>query len=247
MKKASFFLLLVALSTLLNFGCSSIDMIDASTPEGAYQLAEAYEKDERYDEAVQRYQEVRTKFPYSKLATQAELKVGDVHYKREAYAEAQGAYQLFKDFHPKHPQIDYVTFRLAMSYYMQLPSTIDRDLSLADKAILYFDEVGSSYPNSQYVKEAKEKREDALKRLAQKELYVADFYFKREVHDSSLLRYEGLLKKYPNLGYDARALIGAARSAKALGEKERANQHFQKLISLYPGSDEAKNAKDEFN
>ncbi len=228
-------------------GCSSIDKIDTSTPEGAFQLAEAYEKDERYDEAVQKYQDVRTKFPYSKLATTAELKIADVNFKREAYGEAQASYQLFKDFHPKHPQIDYVTYRLAMSYFNQLPDSIDRDLSLADKAILYFDEVVNSYPKSEYVADSKREKEDALKRLAKKELYIADFYFKRAVTDSALQRYEHLLKVYPNLGFDARALYGAAISAQKLGEKERAQQHYQKLVSLYPGSDEAKNAKDDFN
>jgi outer membrane protein assembly factor BamD len=239
--------LFIFLQIGFQIGCSSIDKIDTSTPEGAFQLAEAYEKDERYDEAVQKYQDVRTKFPYSKLATTSELKIADVNYKREAYGEAQASYQLFKDFHPKHQQIDYVTYRLAMSYFNQLPDSIDRDLSLADKAILYFDEVINSYPKSEHVADSKAKKEDALKRLAQKEIYIADFYFKRAVNDSALQRYENLLKKYPNLGYDARALYGAAICAQKLGEKERAQQHYQKLVSLYPGSDEAKNAKDKFN
>jgi outer membrane protein assembly factor BamD len=247
MKNVSFMTVFALIFVLLTARCSSIDKIDASTPEGAFKLAEEYEKDERFDEAIQAYQDVRTKYPYSKLATQAELRIADVHFKREAYAEAQGSYQLFKDFHPKHPQVDYVTFRLAMSYFNQLPSSIDRDLSVADKAILYFDEVINSYPTSQYVAEAKSKREDSLKKLAEKEIYVANFYYKRDNYESALQRYEYLLSKYPNLGYDARALYGAGRSAKELGEKEKSQQHFQKLISLFPGSDEARKAKDEIH
>lgn len=226
--------------------CSSIDKIDASTPEGAYQLAEEYEKDERYDEAVTRYQEVRTKFPYSKFATMAELKTADVHFKREAFVEAQASYQLFKDFHPKHPQIDYVTFRLGLSYFNQLPSTIDRDLSVADKAILYFDEVSTSYPNSPHVAEAQAKKAAAIKMLAEKELYVADFYTKRKTYDSALLRYEYLLTTFPNSGLEPRALYGAARSAFETGEKDRGLQHYRKLTSLYPASAEAKQARNEF-
>ncbi|MCM2280299.1 MAG: outer membrane protein assembly factor BamD [Bdellovibrionaceae bacterium] len=236
----------LTLISSLAVGCSSIDKIDTSTPEGAYQLAEEYEKDERYDEAVQRFQEVRTKFPYSKLATAAELKIADVHYKREAFIEAQGAYQLFKDFHPKHAQIDYVTFRLAMSYFNQLPDTIDRDLSVADKAILYFDEVMTSYPTSAHAGEARDRKAAALKMLAEKELYVADFYMKRRTFESALKRYEYLLKTYPSSGLDARALYGAAKSAFELGEKDRALQHYRQLSSLYPSSSEAKQAKDDF-
>lgn len=245
MKKPGF-LAAPALVSALLIGCSSIDKIDTSTPEGAYQLAQEYERDERYDEAAQRFQEVRTKFPYSKFSTMAELKVADVHFKREAFVEAQAAYQLFKDFHPKHPQIDYVTFRLGLSYFNQLPSTIDRDLAVADKAILYFDEVTTSYPNSQYVAEAKEKKAAALRMLAEKELYIADFYMKRKTYDSALTRYEFLLKTYPNSGLDQRALYGAAKSAFETGEKDRGLQHYRKLTSLYPSSAEAKQAQGDF-
>lgn len=225
--------------------CSSIETRDVSTPEGAFKSAEDFEKDERFEEAIQKFSEVKNKFPYSRFAADAELKIADLHFKREAYPEAQGAYQLFKEFHPKHPQSDYVTFRLGLSYYNQLPPTPDRDLSLADKAILYFDETSNSYPNSPYAKEAREKREAALKMLAEKEIYIAKFYDKRKFWESSVTRYEQVLKSYPNLGYDAEALYGAAQSSFENGEKDRGLQHLKNLYSQYPSSNEAKKAKDE--
>jgi outer membrane protein assembly factor BamD len=237
---------LVGVNLGVNVGCSTTEKIDTSTPEGAFKVAEEFEKDERYEEAIQRYAEVKNKHPYSRFATMAELKIADVHFKREAFIEAQNAYQLFKEFHPKHPQADYVTFRLALSYFNQLPSRIDRDLSLADKAILYFDEVLNSYPNSQYAAEAREKRTAALKMLAGKEMYVGDFYAKKSQYDSALKRYETVLKNYPNLGFDPQALYGAAKSAFETGEKERGIQHAKNLYSLYPASDEAKRAKNDF-
>lgn len=229
----------------LAVGCSSKEKYDSSTPEGAFKQAEEYEKDERYDEAVAKYTDVKNKFPYSKLATEAELKIGDVHYLREAFVEAQSAYQLFKEFHPKHPRSDYVTFRLGMSYFNQLPSTIDRDLSVAEKSILYFDEVINSYSSSSHVAEAKKNRLAALKMLAEKEMYIANFYSKREKFDSALKRYETILKQYPNLGLDAQALYGAARCAIKAGEKERGQQHLKNLYSQFPNTDEARRAKND--
>ena len=227
--------------------CSSAEKFDTSTPEGAFKMGEEYEKDDRFEEAIAKFSDVKNKHPYSRFATLAELKIADIQFKRENYIEAQNAYQLFKDFHPKHPQIDYVTFRLGLSYFMQLPATIDRDLSLADKAILYFDETINSFPNSAYVAEAREKKQAALKMLAEKEMYVANFYYKRQKYDSALKRFEGLLKTYPNLGLDAEALFGAARSAYEIGEKERGSQYFKNLTSLYPDSSEARRAKNDFS
>ena len=227
-------------------GCSSAEKIDASTPEGAFKLGEEFEKDDRYEEAIARFSEVKNKYPYSRFSPLSELKIADIQYKRENYIEAQNAYLLFKDFHPRHPQIDYVTFRLAMSYFKQLPSTIDRDLTLAEKAILYFDETVASYPGSTHVAESRERKQDALKMLAEKEIYVAEFYIKEKQFDSALKRYEGMLRTYPGVGLDAKALYGAARCAFEIGEKERGRQHYRNLNSLHPGSDEAKRANNEF-
>ncbi len=225
-------------------GCSSSEK-KSDTAEGAYALAQDYDKDERYEEAIRRYQEVKNKFPYSKFATQSEMAIADVYFKQESFAEAQVAYQAFKDLHPKHPQIDYVTYRLALSFYNQLPSTVDRDLSLAQSTIQYFDEVVSRYPNSEYVKDSTEKKNATLKMLAGKEEYIADFYFKRENFDSALIRYENLLKKYPGLGFDAKALARAAVSAARAGEPDRSRKHLAELESKFPGSEELANAKKE--
>lgn len=235
------FCLLVA--ALLLTHCSSIDK-NTDTPEGAYAVAQEFDKDERYEEAIRRYQEIKNKFPYSKYATMAELAAADAYYKQESYPEAQVAYQSFKDLHPKHPQSDYVTYKLAMSFFSQLPPTIDRDLTISQNAILYFDELLAQYPNSSHVPEAKEKKAATLKMLAEKEEYIAHFYFVREKFDSALLRYEGLMRKYPGQGFDAIALAKAAISASKVGEQDKARRYLTELQKKFPNSDELEFAKD---
>jgi outer membrane protein assembly factor BamD len=230
--------LLVTLFTATAMLACSSDEKKADTAEGAYEIAKEFEKSERYEEAIRHYQEVKNKFPYSKYATLAELDLAETYFKQESYPEAQVAYQTFKELHPKHADIDYVTFRLAMSYYNQLPETIDRDLALTQNAMQYFDEVAVRYPNSKYVAEAKEKKADCLKKLAEKEDYIAHFYFIREMYDSALGRYEGLLKKYPQLGFDAEAMAHAAICAVKIGEMDRARAWINKLKAAFPGSSE---------
>lgn len=235
-----------AVTLVFAVGCATVEKYDVATPEGAFKQAEEFEKDERFEEAIQKFSDVKNKHPYSRFATESELRIADLHFKREAFIESAASYQLFREFHPKHPRTDYVTFRLGLSYFNQLPGTIDRDLTVADKAILYFDEVSNNYPSSEYVTEARAKRNEALHMLAEKEMYVANFYSKRQIYDSALKRYEFLIRTYPNQGFDAPALYGAAFSAFRSGEKERGEQHLKNLYSLYPSSDEAKRAKNEF-
>ncbi|HRK06240.1 MAG TPA: outer membrane protein assembly factor BamD [Pseudobdellovibrionaceae bacterium] len=231
---------------LILSACSSNEKFDTNTPEGLFKLAEEYEKDERYEDAVMKFSEVKNKHPYSRFATEAELRVADVQFKRESYIEAQHAYQTFKELHPKHSRIDYVTFRLGLSYFNQLPPTIDRDLSLADKAILYFDELTASFPKSEFVKEAQEKKLAAIKMLGDKELYIAQFYFKKKQYDSALGRYEGLLRNYPRYEQGALALLGAAQSAHHAGEMEKKQRFLRALYAQHPSSDEAGRARAEF-
>lgn len=213
-------ILLIISSLFLIISCASDDDKDGD-PEFLMKKAREYDKDERYEEALRRYNDVKNKFPYNKIATEAELAIADVYYKQESYIEAQGAYQVFRELHPKHPKVDYVVYRIGLSYFKQLPETIDRDLSVANQAIKSFDEFLRLYPQSEFVKEAKEQRVQALKMLGEKELYIGDFYKKKEKCLSATGRYQNLLKLYSGLGFDDKANKGLkACHGKDNGKKE---------------------------
>lgn len=234
-------LFIFVISNIL-FACASDDK-RGDTPEEAFKIAKDYENSDRYIIAIQRYLDVKNKFPYSSYATLAELAIADVHYKSEDYAEAQVAYQNFKEFHPKHPKIDYVIFRTGLSYYMQLPESIDRDLTLANDAIYSFNELIKRFPSSEFFAEAQDYRRKAFTMLNEKELYIADFYFKQEFYDSALARYETAYSKYTGFGLEPRALAGAIKCAVKLNDNEKQRKYTEILTSKFSDSKEAKNVE----
>lgn len=240
------FLSLFVLLNLFIFlsGCASEEK-NLDTPEGMFAHAKEFDDAERFDLAIQKYSDVRNKFPYSTLATDAELAVADVYYKKETFQEAQLSYQNFRDLHPKHPRIDYVIYKTAMSYYMQLPDTIDRDLSSGADAIYHFSEIIKLFPKSEYAKEALENRNDTFKRLAEKELYIADFYMKQKSYLAALRRYEGMLRKYSGHGLDARAHLGVIRSAKLTADDAKVKSHKSILAKSFSESAEFETLKNE--
>ncbi len=71
---------LSALITVFLLGCAS-DEKKADTAEEAYKIAQDLDKEEHFKPAIARYQDVKNKFPYSNLATLAELAIADVYYK----------------------------------------------------------------------------------------------------------------------------------------------------------------------
>src|SRR5512136_305315 len=56
----------------------------------------------RYKCAVDAFQKVKDRFPYSKYALVAELRMGDALYLQEEYEPAYAAYDEFEKLHPKH-------------------------------------------------------------------------------------------------------------------------------------------------
>lgn len=242
----TFFSSALALSVFI--ACDSVPLKPASnTAEGLFAWAKQFEEAERYIEAIDQYGVVKNKFPYSRYAILAELAMADIHFKRESFLEAQNAYQTFKDLHPKHKKIDYVTFRLAMSFFYQLPSTIDRDLSLARQAILYFDEVITLYPASEHIDEASKKKIETQNMLAEKAFYIARFYLKQKQHLSALKRFQYILKTFQRDDQLVHALYGAIQSSWRLGEKKLALAYFKQLSEKYPKADEVELAKNELD
>ena len=131
--------------------CSSSEKKTTDTAEALYDRAKELEKDGRIEEAVQKFNEVKNRFPYSKLATEAELAAADVSFNDESYPEAQVAYQMFRDLHPKHPKIPYVLYQIGMSIYHQIPEAIDRDLLISKSAIEVFGELINQFPDYEHI------------------------------------------------------------------------------------------------
>ncbi|MFN8791160.1 MAG: outer membrane protein assembly factor BamD [Bdellovibrionales bacterium] len=224
-------ILLLSFSSFF-ISCSSVEK-KGDTAEALYKRAKEFEEDDRFEEAIRRYQEVRSKFPYSPFAVDAELATADVYYKQESYPEAQAAYQSFRDLHPRHPQISYVLHRYALSLYQQLPETVDRDLSLAPETILAFNDVLKKFPQSEYANEAREKKTELVRKIAEKEIYIADFYYKRKNCVSALPRYEYMLKEYKGLGFEEKSLARAAYCASKNGDPQKARRYAQE-VSEFP-------------
>jgi outer membrane protein assembly factor BamD len=201
--------------------CASEKPKGKTEAEVLFKEAKNLMAEERYLLATEKLNNLKNQYPYSYYATPAELLQADILFLQESYIEAAAAYLLFKDFHPKHEQIAYVTFRIAESYYNQLPDTYDRDLESAIEAIKYYSEILTKFPTSKFVSESKEKIEKANKMLQNKEKYVADFYFKTEVYQAARWRYLDILKNFENKKLRSHAMQRVIISSYYLKEYEK--------------------------
>ncbi len=177
-------------------GCSSAP-VNESDPAALYKDAEDDIKNDHYQIAIDKLRTVRNKFPYSKYSVDAQLRLADVYFLQEDFAEAAAAYETFRDLHPKHEKVAYAMFRVGKSYYKDSPSNVARDLTPAQKSVDAYQEYLRRFPSAADAQEARTDLEAARGLLASKELYIGNFYFKRDFYDSAKPRFERVISLYP--------------------------------------------------
>ena len=158
----------------------------------------------KYYTAIESFQEILNRYPFSPEAPLAELKAADCSYYQEHYAEALVMYEEFANRHPTNESIPYVLFQRGMSNFKQI-DRVDRDTAGATKAINFFKQLLRSYPNSPYTGEAKAHIAAANEFLADHEFFVAEYYVRTEKYDQAKIRLKYLLAKYPDRSIAAQA------------------------------------------
>lgn len=188
-------------------------------------------EDGRYLMSSEKLNSIRSQFPYSYYATHSELLQADILYKQENYVEAAAAYILFKDFHPRHKKMAYVTWRIAESFNNQRPASYDRDLSPLYEAIKYYAELLRVYPNSELTKGGREKIEECKLLLQKKELYIADFYFKTDALQAARYRYLDILKNFTNRDLRNHSIVRIMLASRNLREPNKCKMHYKNFSS----------------
>ena len=164
------------------------------------------------------------------------LKRAEAYYQNKDYIEAAGEYQHFLDLHPLHKWADYAMYKLGMSHFHQI-RTIDRDPEPVRKALETFQKLLSVFPEVEYVEEAKLKIKACQQLLAEHQLYVGRFYYKKGSYPAAIERFNYLLQTYPDLPTSEDGLYYLGMSYYYSGDISQATVHFRDLLSRYPGTD----------
>ena len=114
--------------------------------------------------------------------------------------------------------------------------TIDRDQANTYKAIERFTFLKNRYPKSPYAKDADAHVLSLTMKLAAREVYVGEFYYKWEKYNASILRLEYFLEKYPDAPDRDKALYFLAQDYKELHNPEKAQAYLDRLRQEYPKS-----------
>jgi len=238
-----------ALSLLLLLGGCGIF---AQRPEPIPPAAELYERGEA-ELAKRRYEEARTNFkriverhPDSSFAARARFLMGEAYYREAEFDKAIKEFEAFMSFYPRHMIADLVQYRLAMSYYDQM-KPVEQDQALAQKAVDQFKRLVKEYPESRYAPDALAKIDICRGRLAQKELWVANYYWTQGNLVAVRQRLELILKDFPRTLVVPETLFLLAEVNAREGLVEEATKTFRRLAEEYPYTEWGRRAIQRLN
>ncbi|MBI3181547.1 MAG: outer membrane protein assembly factor BamD [Myxococcales bacterium] len=201
-------------------------------------------------EAERYFEYVKTKYPFLEAARGAELRLADTDFEREQFLEARDRYRNFIKLHPTHPKVDYAAFRAALTHHREipsdfflLPSSREKDQVEVRSTLVAMGEFIRTYPKSPYVVEAKKLADDARRRLAEHEMYVAEFYAAKEKWRAVVGRLNRVVNEFAGLGFEERAYFGLHEAYLKLSDPERAKESLRALVQKLPGTPAAQKAQ----
>ncbi|MCB9657593.1 MAG: outer membrane protein assembly factor BamD [Polyangiales bacterium] len=217
-----------------------------------YNVALAEFRDGNCLSAEPKFAAIRTEFRFTRFAPLAELRIADCKFEQKQYAEAIAGFREFIRFRPSHVEVVYARYRIAESYYAQIPAdwflvppSWERDQGSTREALSQLRRFILDFPEDTRVPEARRMEQRCLALLAEHELYAAEFYRSRRAYRATIARVQTLLATYHGSGVEPRALLLLGRTFLDTREPERARQAFEELVASYPESEQAAAARDE--
>ncbi|MEZ4301276.1 MAG: outer membrane protein assembly factor BamD [Polyangiaceae bacterium] len=215
----------------------------------AYFEALAAFKNRNWEDARALFGEVRKLFSYSRYARLAELRLADIDFEQSKFADAVAGYRDYVQNHRSDTEVEYARYRISKSLFNDiedsfiLPPAEERDQSTTAEAYRDLRVFISDFPNSRYSPDVKYMHDVVLQRLVRHELYIARFYLRQETFEATVARIDYALKKYPNSGLDAEALVLMGETLLKMKKRGEARVVFERVIRDYvsPFTEAAKN------
>ena len=207
----------------------------AAAPKSAASAAEIYERGLKqmrrgyHTKALESFTRVRNYHRDDPLSVKAQLAIADLYFKKHDFDQARFAYEEFATYHPRHENLDYVTYRIGLSIWKRAPRFAGRDLSSNKGAVNVWTGFRTRFPESEWIEEAEEKLAAERARLAKKELYIARFYARRDAWGAVRGRSEYLLLRYPDTRWADEAMLELGTALHAWGSVDEAQQVRERL------------------
>ena len=197
--------LALCLALLAVGGCShnkgNLLQSPAEMYKKAHKSLEAYD----FNSAIKQYERLTASFPFTDEARQARLDLIYAYYRAGEGESATDAADTFIRENPTHPRVDYAWYIKGLVEFDKPPNAIEAlfraDLSKrppinARKSFAAFKTVVEQYPKSEYAHDSLQRMVYLRNRLANYEVHVARYYYKRGAYVAAAQRAKSSLDQF---------------------------------------------------
>ena len=186
--------------------------------------------------AAKKFNEAEILFPQSDWAPKSALMAAYSYYSQDYYADCIAELERFIKIYPKHKDLDYVYYLLAISYYEQIVDE-KKDLNSILNAQKYFNYVKQNYSNTEYALDSEFKLDLIDDILASKEVYIGRYYIDRKKWVPAINRFKTVVEEYETTIYVEEALHRLVEIHYTLGLKNEAEKYAKLLGYNYQSSE----------
>lgn len=227
-------------------GCSSREDRDMqSVPDVLFERARKAMDQNNYRNAIQFYEALTARYPFSNQARQAQLDLIYAYYKNGERESAVDAAIQFERENPTHPRVDYALYMRGLANFRGESSFYHRwfrvDLAKrpplnAQESLSAFAQLLQRYPESPYAADARQRMVFLRNRLADHENHVARYYMQRGAFLAALNRAKFALESYPGAPATAESLGIMITAYEQVGMNDLADDTRRVLMANYPES-----------
>lgn len=239
---------LLALSLVLS-GCGVFSHKEkeekTATAEELYKDAMEELDGGNYGRAVKAFETLEARYPYGRYAQQAELEIAYANFKDQEPTLALAAIDRFLKQHPTHPNVDYALYLKGLVNFIEdrtlfaalaRQDMAERDPKAAKDSFEAFRDLVTRFPDSRYTEDARSRMAYLVTALADHDLYVARYYYKRGAYLATANRAKDILQNYANTDRVESALVMMVAAYDKLGQNELRDDARRVLQKNYPGS-----------
>lgn len=200
----------------------------------------------QWDKAVPLLEKLEARAAGTPLAQQAQLDKAYAQFKAGEQAQALATLERFIKLHPASPALDYAIYLRGIVNFnddLGLLSSItrqdlaERDQKAAKESFESFKELTTRFPDSKYAPDAQQRMNYIVGSLAQYEVHVAKYYYKRGAYLAAANRAQQCITDYRDVPATEEALFILYKSYDALGMEQLRDDAKRILGKNFPQSD----------
>ncbi|HCE09845.1 MAG TPA: outer membrane protein assembly factor BamD [Oxalobacteraceae bacterium] len=198
-----------------------------------------------YDNAIKYFEKLESRYPFGTYAQQAQMEIAYAYYRQGDQPQALAAVERFIKLHPNHPNVDYMYYlrglinfndQLGLFDFLARQDQTERDPKAAREAFDSFKLLAERFPNSIYTKDAIARMKYLVDALAQHDVHVANYYYRRGAYLAAANRAQSAIKDYSGAPAVEEALYVMVRSYDALDLTDLRDDAQRVLKKNYPDS-----------